>query len=165
MNLEKNIYYGRYIPPTLKKTKGVIFIGEKPSLYYKKHSELLYLGNYNSPTRPDQELQKRISKYLKGSVFITDMVKSPGKPGDDFVSQWNRNKKWKLLLKKDLKKLTRTIVVVMSRKAEELFKKSFPEYEKVFYFLQPSYAVRYNHLQEWDKQFKELAKKLTDLAV
>jgi hypothetical protein len=138
-----SILEGQYLPKDNKQERrtDIVLIGEKPSEYFVKHPEKRYLGNYNV-TGTDMRFQKYIRKYL-GQVYITDMVKTEGKAGADFESEWNNEPIHKQSLTQELQKINPAAVGALGRKVERLVKKEFGERYKIVYLIHPAAAFRY----------------------
>ena len=150
---------GQYIPVDNKLNikLGIVLIGEKPSDYFLKHPEMKHFGNYNNPlSLSDMRLQTYIRKYL-GKVYITDMVKTQGKSGADFESEWQTEPIHRKYLSEELQRIKPKKIGALGRKVEELLNSEFPEYKnKIVYLVHPS-ATRYpRNLVRWDEQFKQL---------
>lgn len=146
------IISGQFIPRDLPKRRDVIFLGARSS----KARE-----NYNT-TAADFVLQNWIRKYLRRAVFVTDMIKTKGRPGKRF-REWNKDATFKNMLLKELKTINPTIIVVMNRKAEEILKNDplFLKYKsKVRSIYPPYYVARWNKFNDWDHQFKSILKAL-----
>lgn len=158
---KKNWLSGNFVPPEEKEKYKIMFIGEKPSNYFKKRKKLKSLGNYNA-TSIDKALHCYLQKYNLGRVYITDMVKTEGKPGAGFEKEWNSN--FKTCLVKEIECYKPKLIVFISKKVEELFKNNFSDLAiETFRIYHPAYVFRWNkpeRWKEWDKQFKELKKKL-----
>lgn len=153
---------GQFIPKGVSERHDIIFFGEKPSLYFVRHPKELHRGNYNV-TKTDFIFQNYIYRYLKHAVFVTDMVKTQGKPGADFEKEWKNNLTFAKILLKELKKHKPKIVVAMSQKACDLFKDDsrFGRWGKrVRRIYHPSYVVRFRQYRAWREQFKELVQDL-----
>lgn len=153
------ILEGQYIPTgnSEERNSNVILVGEKPSDYFLKHPEMRYLGNYNNPkSKTDVRLQEYIKKYL-GQVYITDMVKTEGLSGADFVAEWGAEPMHKKLLLQEFDNKKPRIIVAMGRNVEKLLRKEFPQYN-ITYIVHPS-ATRYpKNLTKWGEQFKQVGK-------
>ncbi len=151
------------IPRDLPRQNNLIFIGEKPSLYFHNHPDIpRQLGNYNV-TATDFVFHNWIRKYIKKSVYVTDMVKTEGRAGANFLKEWDKNRKFKKILLWELKKINPKVVVLMSKKVEKLFLSEdvFQKWHgKIIRVYHPSYVVRYNRFKEWDKQWQLLIKNL-----
>ena len=151
---------GNLIPPEEKEKYKIIFIGEKPSRHFIKRPQLRPLGNFNA-TAICKALHYYLQKYKLGKIYITDMVKTEGEPGADFVQEWYSNNSFKKCLKEEIKYYKPKLIVFISKETEKLFNKSFRGLEiKKFRIDNPSYIYRYNKFEKWDKQFKELLKKI-----
>ena len=153
---------GQFIPKDLPKRRDVIFIGEKPSLYFIRHPKERYKGNYNA-TSTDFVFQNWIRKYLKQGVFVTDMVKTEGKAGASFEREWRKDNRFRRKLFEELRTYKPKIIVIMSNKAKELFL-SDPQFlhwrtraHKIYH---PSHVARFRKFDEWDMQFSEIVKNL-----
>jgi uracil-DNA glycosylase len=151
---------GQFLPKDngQQRRTDIILIGEKPSEYFVKHPEKLYLGNYNvTPT--DMLFQKYIRKYL-GQVYITDMVKTEGKAGVDFEPEWNADPAHKKYLEAELQRIRPKTIGALGRKVERLLKEEFGSQYKIVYLIHPAAAARYpKQRAKWDNQFKELARQ------
>ena len=145
---------GNWIPKNLPKAYRIIFLAEKPSLHFSRNEGLRKSGNFNV-TKSDHKLQEFIEKYLNKSVYITDMVKTEGVAGHDFVSDWHGEPSHKKRLEQELKELKVKTVVCLSRKVEKLFRQEFPGY-KTLYINHPAYIYRYKKFSIWDEQFNQL---------
>lgn len=152
---------GQFIPRDLPRQNNLIFIGEKPSLYFHNHPDTpRQLGNYNV-TATDFVFHNWIRKYIKKSVYVTDMVKTEGRAGANFLKEWTQNPEFKKILRRELKKITPKVVVLMSKKVERLFLSESELnkwHDKTVRIYHPSYVVRYNRFKEWDKQWQLLIK-------
>ncbi len=151
---------GQYIPTdnSGKRRTDIVLVGEKPSEYFVKHPDKRHLGNYNvTPT--DIRFQTYIRKYL-GQVYITDMVKTEGKAGADFESEWKSEPLHKKLLQEELEKIKPQHIGALGRKVERLMKEEFREKYKIIYLVHPAAACRYpKQMAKWDEQFSQLANK------
>lgn len=153
---------GQFIPKKYSKRRDVIFLGEKPSLYFIRHPEERHKGNYNA-TNTDFIFQKYILKYLKHAVYVTDMVKTEGKSGTDFEKEWRKNSKFAFTLKKEFERHNPKIIVAMSQKVYKLLQtdKRFLKWEgRIQKINHPAHTVRYRKYDVWDKQFRYISKKL-----
>lgn len=96
---------------------------------------------------------------MKRAVYVTDMVKTEGRPGADFKREWNSNPRFVAILLEELKKYKPKIIVAMSRKVLVLFQ-SDPRLDqwrdRVKWIYHPSYVTRFKEFAKWDKQFKNL---------
>jgi len=147
---------GNFIPPEEKEKYKIMFIGEKPSNYFKKREHLRSLGNYNA-TSTDKALHCYLQKYDLGKIYITDMVKTEGDSGADFEKEWNSN--FEECLKEEIGYYKPKLIVFISKKVEKLFKNNFSDLKiKTFRIYHPAYVCRYNKFEEWNEQFKELKK-------
>jgi len=133
-----------------------MFIGEKPSLYFKKHPEKKSLGNYNTDTPADKFFREYIKKFFE-VAYATDMVKQEGLPEANFKTEWYKEPLYKDVLSTEIKKLKPKAIGLMSKKVEELFNSEFPEYRKIAtYISHPAYIVRYGKKSRWDQEFYDL---------
>ena len=106
-------------------------------------------------------VHRYLLKYNLGKVYITDMVKTEGKAGEDFVQEWESNPDFKKCLTKEAECYNPKLIVFIIKKIEKLFKNNFSDLEiETFRIDHPSYVSRYNKFEKWDKQFKELKKKI-----
>lgn len=153
------LLYGQFIPRNLSKRRDVIFVGEKPSLYFVRHPEERWKGNYNA-TPTDCIFQRQIRKYLKRAVYITDMVKTEGKAGALFEREWENNPNFSNILSKELGTISPKIIVAISKKVYELLRDN-PRWEgMVRYAYHPYYVVRYAKYAKWNAQFEAICNEL-----
>jgi len=157
-NKNNNWLAGNFIPPEEKERYRIMFIGEKPSYYFKKRENLRSLGNYNA-TSTDKSLHCYLQKYNIGKIYITDMVKTEGKSGADFKKEWNSD--FEECLRAEIDYYKPKLIVFISKDVEKLFKNYFSDLEiETFGIHHPSYVFRWNKYKEWDNQFKELKGKI-----
>lgn len=138
-----------------------MFIGEKPSLFFVRHPEERSKGNHNA-VAADFMFHNWIRMFFKKSVYVTDMVKTEGRGGTS-LREWGKNPVFRKLLQNEITRLKPRVIVVMSRKVEELLTDDpvFSEYKnRILSIYPPSYVARYNKFNEWDAQFKKILKKL-----
>lgn len=157
---------GNWIPKNLPRARGIIFLAEKPSRNFVRNEKLRKLGNFNA-TKSDHKLQEYICKYLHHSIYITDMVKTEGVAGHDFILDWQNEPLHKKRFKQELHEFNVKMVVCLSRKVEKLFRLEFPNY-KTFYVCHPAYVWRYKKFDIWNKQFNQLVfetRRLKDVNV
>jgi len=160
-NKDNNWLSGNFILPEEKEKHRIMFIGQKPSDYFIKNPSLRYLGNYNA-TFVDMGFQCSLRKHKLRKVYVTDMVKTEGKAGVDFEKEWNSDNNFKKCLKEEIEYYKPQLIVLMSKKVEKLFNKSFKELDipEIYYpFYHPVYLCMNPHAtSKWDKQFEELNK-------
>ncbi len=157
---KENWLSGNFIPPEEKEKYKIMFIGEKPSTYFIRKPQLRLLGNFNA-TSTCKALHCYLQKYGLGKIYITDMVKTEGKAGADFISEWRSRDIFKKCLEEEIKCYNPKIVVFISKDVEKLFNENFGELKiKKFRIDNPSYVYRYKKFEKWDKQFKKLIRLL-----
>jgi hypothetical protein len=146
---------GQYLPLDSNVDTNFILVGEMPSDFYLKNPSQRHYGNYNNPkSASDNRLKDYISKYL-GRAYVTDMVKTEGPSGHDFIREWYGDHVHKRLLGEELDRIKPRKIGAFGRKVEKLLKNEFPQYE-IVYLIHPS-ATRYKKNQNrWDDQFKNL---------
>ncbi|MDP2647958.1 MAG: uracil-DNA glycosylase family protein [Candidatus Yanofskybacteria bacterium] len=162
MSNSVNFLPGQFIPKDLPKRRDIVFVGEKPSLYFVRHPEERWKGNYNA-TRTDCIFQAWIRKHLNHGVYVTDMVKTEGRAGAIFEREWKKNPKFSLILLKELEKIKPKIIVAISKKTYRLFREDRRLLwwrNKVRYIYHPAYAVRYRKFSAWATQFRKIRKEL-----
>jgi len=155
---KKNWLSGNFIPPEERKKYRIMFIGEKPARYFIKNPHLRHLGNYNA-TCNDIVFHYFLKKYKLGKIYVTDMVKTEGKPGADFIEEWKLNPIFKKCLSEEVKLINPKLIIFLSKKVEYLFNKEFNRLniEKMRIY-SPAFICKSNKCHEWDKQFEDILK-------
>jgi len=143
---------GNFIPTFCKHQYRVMFIGQQPSKEFEKNPHKRFLGNYNVTGKDTMFKNQLIKTKLAGS-YITDLVKRIGQAGEELKEK--EIKKFIYYLKKEIKIINPSILVVMSDKVRKYLENSDISSEyKIIQISHPN--SRGSVYKKWDREFRLL---------